>query len=222
MRQFFVAGSDTTANSMEYGLAYLSKYPELQNELYNELSQVFKDRNNINLYLNVGKLHIFRAFIREILRLSSVSTFGFPRKANAPIPVQMYDDILKYNIDVIIPKNAIIIANIPYANNYSGYWNEYNANKSNNKYGELNLDAWLETTNKGNKTFRMNNKFVTFTIGKRSCLGMSLALREMQCFFAHMIMNYKFKLTNNNQNINQKWELSRRVDPQIGMMVTKR
>ena len=221
-RLFLIAGGDTTSHSMEYGLIYLSKYPELQNELYNELSKVFKDKNNINLYSNVGKLHVFRAFIRDILRLSSVATYGFPRRAIKAIPVQIYDDILKKDIDVIIPKNSVIMGNIPYANKCSPYWKEYNTNKSNNKYGEINLDAWLETTNNGNKVFKMNNNFVSFSIGKRNCIGMSLALKEIQCFFAHMIMNYKFSLSNANQEITQSWGVIRRIDPEIGIIIKKR
>ena len=215
-----IAGGDTTAATIEYGLYYLVKYPELQNELYNELLTVFKDKNNINLHNNMGKLNVLRAFVREILRLTNVSTIGGIRQNIKPISIKMYDDILKKDVDIVIPKKSIILPNMVYASVYSKYWNDYN-NNNKSKYGEINLDAWLETDKNGNKLYKVNPNFVTFGIGKRNCIGMSLALREIACFFAHMLLKYKFS-SNNINNIKDQWGLVKLINPEIGYIVQKR
>ena len=196
------------------------KYPELQNELYSELSAVFKDKDHINFHDNVSKLSTLRAFVREVLRLTSVSTVGAIRKSVKPIHIKMYDDILNKEIDIVIPKHSIILPNIPYANNHSKYWEDFN-NNNDSKYGEIHLDAWLQTDKNGHKVFHLNHHFVTFGIGKRNCIGMSLALREIKCFFAHTLLNYKFS-SNNIDNFHDKWGLVKMLEPPIGLTVHKR
>ena len=220
-RLFLSAGSDTTSNSMKFGLIHLAKSKELQDVLYQELISVLKDKNNINLHENLSKLHLFRAFIRESLRLSHIAVGGVPRKMKQSLSVKMYDNILNKDIDIIIPKNSIVSPNIAYANTHSPYWSSYTKTNPNNPYGGLNLDAWLQSDSNGNKSFKINPNFVTFSVGKRNCIGMTLAIKEMQCFFAYIIMNYQLSW-NYNTKINDRWAVIRTINPEIGMSISKR
>eukprot|EP01084_Bolivina_argentea_P128758 227526_1 len=81
----FLAGTDTTSISTEWGLLLLSKQPDIQNKIRNELLSVF-EKNNID-YINncmnilydidlLMQIPLFRACIHEILRISCVARLG--------------------------------------------------------------------------------------------------------------------------------------------------
>ena len=65
-----------------------------------------------------------------------------------------------------------------------------------------------------------------FGVGKRDCIGKSLALKAMYAIFGLMIPKYKFNAPNddpNQMNIKQIWgAFILPVDPPIGIRVTKR
>ena len=213
----FVAGADTTSNTTEYGFTYLAKYPPLQELLYNELRTVFKDETNIKLRNHINKLPLLRAFIRETLRLGSAASIAFPRYIDHDLTVHLKDQ------SYVLPKKSIIIPNLFYANKYDPCWTKCkDSNIVNNpNYGEINLDAWLTKDKSGNISFKHNPNFVALSYGKRNCVGYRLALRELQCLFAHLILKYQFKLKNDVE-IKQTWTTVLRIDPQIGILVNKR
>ena len=214
----FISGSDTTGRTGEYGLIYLSKYPALQDLLYNELRNVFKDNSKISMNNNIQKLPLLRAFTKEILRISSVVPAGFPHTVSQDLLVELNGET------VVIPKNSIIMANIGYANKYDKYWKEFNKNNvagDFSNFGEINLNAWLKKDNNGNIEYVNNSNFVSFSYGKRKCVGYALALKELHCLFAHLILNYTFK-SQKNVSIKQKWYLVKVIEPQIGLIINKR
>eukprot|EP00483_Globobulimina_turgida_P011734 UN11756 len=81
----FLAGTDTTSITVEWGLLLLAKQPNVQNKVRNELVNVLNKNNidfktdsmnvvyDINLLL---RLPLFRACIHEILRISCVARDG--------------------------------------------------------------------------------------------------------------------------------------------------
>ena len=86
---------------------------------------------------------------------------------------------------------------------------------------EIHLEYWLNDDNK----FKMNENFISFGVGKRDCVGKSLAMKSMFAVFGLLIPKYKFKAQNDNpngMNIKQKWGLTLIVDPPIGIYVEKR
>ena len=74
------------------------------------------------------------------------------------------------------------------------------------KNNDFHLEYWLDDNNK----FKMNENFITFGVGKRDCVGRSLAMKSIYSVFGLLITKYKFKTKYNNPNdmdIKQKWGL---------------
>eukprot|EP01084_Bolivina_argentea_P197340 338202_1 len=160
----FVGGMDIMIVTAEYGMVLLSKYEKEQELIYNELYNIFKNdilMETIELKNVINKIHYLRAFVYEVLRLSSASLFGVGH-------INLYNNIKLKNNKYIIPKNSFILADIPNANKYDKYWlKKTNQNRIANK---LCLNAWLDENN----NFKLNlnkNKMLTFGCGPRECAG---------------------------------------------------
>ena len=96
--------------------------------------------------------------------------------------------------DYIIEKNSYIQPNLRHL-----LWNGNDKQFSK----KLNLNNWLQidetNDNSGNYKrskykFVNNKKSISFGIGKRNCLGIALAMKEIECFLANLILNYKVLL----------------------------
>ena len=71
----------------------------------------------------------------------------------------------------------------------------------------------------------LNDKFVLFGVGKRDCVGRSVAIKALFAIFGLMMTKYKFIANNNKPNemdIKQEWGLSISVQPPIPINLDKR
>ena len=79
----FDAGKDTTSSSLNFAIILAAKYPNIQDLIRKELIECYNKgniRENENEYeifsINwVEKLQYFRAFIYEVLRVSSITRY---------------------------------------------------------------------------------------------------------------------------------------------------
>ena len=212
-------GVDTTAKSIEYGFLLLAKYPDTQEMIYKELVEVMRKNNLKEFNFNILKqLHVFRAFIYDVLRISCVAPSGLPH-------MSLDDHIV--DIDgkkMVIPKYTICHQNTYFMHKYLD-WNDGNKilKKENN---DIHLEYWLKDDGgNGNKKFKMNDNFILFGVGKRECVGMSLAMKSIFAVFGLLMAKYKFKAKNNDPNgmdIKQEWGLTLTVEPPVGIIVEKR
>ena len=67
-----VAGLDTTATALFYLVYHLAKYPNYQEQIYEEIQQVFGDDPKRELTIEVKKLVLLNAFVKESLRIKPV------------------------------------------------------------------------------------------------------------------------------------------------------
>ena len=160
----------------------------------------------------LNELHIFRAFIHEILRISSVIPTGVPHITHKNHVIEIDGE------KIVIPNKTTLHSNIYYMHKYLD-WNDTNNHKvfeaENN---EIHLEYWLNEENK----FKMNDNFVSFGVGKRNCVGQSLALKAMYAIFGLMIIKYKFSAPHNEMVIKQGWDFVIKVDPPIGIKIDER
>merc|ERR1712154_379645 len=86
MGALFGAGTDTTSSSLNFAIVLSAKFPEIQTKVRNELMECY---NNNNVTDNVdgikrfdmnwiNQLVYFRAYIYEVLRVSSIVKLGLP------------------------------------------------------------------------------------------------------------------------------------------------
>ena len=213
------AGVDTTSKAAEYGFLLLAKYPKIQEMIYKELQNVMKENNLKEFDFSIiNKLHIFRAFIYEVLRISCVSTTGIPH-------ITTNDFIV--NVDgkkIVIPKYTMLHANMYFTQKFVD-WNDIN-NVYEEENNEIHLEYWLKDVDgDGNKKFYKNDNFIMFGVGKRDCPGQSLAIKALYATFGLMINKYKFIAKNDNPNelkIKQSYALIMHIDPPIGIQIQLR
>ena len=99
--------------------------------------------------------------------------------------------------DYILPANWSVAPNIAYFNmTDKSSWNLSNDTM------ELNLNYWLKKNDQTGKVrFNVNNEgrsMASFSTGKRECLGQSLARKELKCFMANIMLNYKISAVNHD------------------------
>eukprot|EP00486_Rosalina_sp_Unknown_P005729 CAMPEP_0201570688 /NCGR_PEP_ID=MMETSP0190_2-20130828/13035_1 /ASSEMBLY_ACC=CAM_ASM_000263 /TAXON_ID=37353 /ORGANISM="Rosalina sp." /LENGTH=464 /DNA_ID=CAMNT_0047994473 /DNA_START=410 /DNA_END=1804 /DNA_ORIENTATION=- len=196
----FLAGTDTTSISTEWGLLLLSRQPEIQERVRNELISVL-DKNGIdyksdpvNVLYDIKlllQLPLFRACIHEILRISCVARTGVPHASARDIPIK-FKDGKQYTI----PAGARIFYNVEGIH--------YNVNQTenwkNDKYGlnyqQICLENWLKDDSDFESGFKFyqNPSFITFGHGKRDCVGKQLAMKEMRVILGYLLLNYRFKV----------------------------
>ena len=117
--------------------------------------------------------------------------------------------------DYIIPKGGFVNANLAYVSIINkDLWNG-------NDPMELNLSNWIDKEN-GN-TFKKNEKCMTFSVGKRSCVGQALAMRELLGFLGHLILRYQI-LPANEKGVELKLnqDLVSVIEPEAQLVVKRR
>ncbi|XP_078236647.1 cytochrome P450 2J6-like [Pogona vitticeps] len=163
----FLAGSETTARTLQWGLLYMMAYPEIQEKCQQEMDAVLG--NNACLKCDDReRLPYTNAVIHEILRFSSVVPLGL---AHAPIKDMMLSGY-------VIPKGTAVVINIHAINHDESLW------KSPNKFDPSNF-----LNEKGE--FVKPEAFLAFSAGPRVCLGENLARMELFLFFTSMLRNFQ-------------------------------
>ena len=164
-------------------------------------------------YSIMNQLHVFRAFIHEMLRISSVIPLGVPHYTTEDVTIELEGNM------VVIPKYTLLHPNTLYIQKWTD-WNDGNKplKEENN---DIHLEYWLEAET---GRFKMNDNFVLFSVGKRDCVGRSLAMKSLYAIFAMFLVRYKFVAPNNDPDaieIKQKWSLTL-VTESLGINVERR
>ena len=97
----FLAGTDTTANTLQWGMHYLIRYPKVQARIQQELDEL-TGRNRLPKLAHKSSLPYTQAFIAELNRIIAI----FPLSA-----FHVASETTYFN-GYTIPKNAIIISNL--------------------------------------------------------------------------------------------------------------
>ncbi|ODM98759.1 Methyl farnesoate epoxidase [Orchesella cincta] len=165
-----LAGSETTSNSLCFAILYMMLYPQVQDEVHKELVGVVGTANTISLDYR-HKLPYTQAVLMEVLRLSNVSPAAIPHT------IMERDAIYK---DYKIPKDTIVMINL-----YSVH---------------MNKEHWIDPEAFRPERFLHNGRrlikdehVIPFGVGKRSCLGESLAQSSLFLYFTTLVMNFKFE-----------------------------
>ena len=175
----FIAATDTTSSTLDFGIALGAKYSDIQQRVRAELLDVMDGLFNLKM---IHSCPLFRAFVHETLRISSVAYMGVGH-------VVQEDKYVKYDgIEYKIPKNTSILTNMNYIHHYNSTANStWNENIDGDK---IILENWLSDDGR----FVQNESFVGFGVGRRDCIGRGLAMKELQYVLGYLLMKYKFVL----------------------------
>ena len=196
----------------------------------------------------IQKCVFFRAFVNEVLRIACAIPNGLGRTASKHLRCIKWTknngktfnviceetDNKNYDFGEIVnnKKNKIVYDYViePFTAikpnfAYLCLVNDKVWNKENSPM-DLNLNYWLKrNANNGKVTFKNNLNSTPFSVGKRDCLGQSLARKELLAFLANLIVNYKIEAQNSDaSSVNIRYKLAAVlvVDPEIPVRISKR
>ncbi|PAA56936.1 hypothetical protein BOX15_Mlig004420g1 [Macrostomum lignano] len=165
----YVAGSDTTATTLRWALLYCCFHPELQEACHIEISTVIGDRE-VSMK-DKRSLHKVQAFLDETQRMANLVPMSVEHRAAKEVDF----DGLPVSPDSIVLPNLYSVHMDP---ELFPEPHEFNINRF--------LD--LETG-----TYKPSEYLIPFSVGKRSCLGETLARMELFLFFVPLLQKFRFE-----------------------------
>ncbi|XP_070574469.1 steroid 17-alpha-hydroxylase/17,20 lyase-like [Ptychodera flava] len=164
----FGAGIDTTINTMNWCVAYMVNYPDVQTKVQEEIDDVIGQR--LPLLTDKNKLPYCDAVIHEIMRIRTVAPVGVPHKTIEDTSVGGYN----------VPKGTQIWTNLWKVHMDEKYWKEPE---------QFRPERFLD---EDGKTLPKQDSFLPFSAGRRVCVGEVLAKNEMMLIFACLFQQFTF------------------------------
>jgi len=169
MTDMFLAGSDTTAGTMRWLILHMALYPEVQRKIHAEMDEVVGQQ--APTLADKQRLPYFEASIMESMRLASFVPMGLPHRATETVQLEGYT----------IPKDAIINGCLFLCHHDPRYWE---------KPDSLHPEHFLDS--EGNLSTR-NEAFMPFSLGRRQCLGETLARTELYLFASTLLHRFRIE-----------------------------
>jgi len=167
MIDLFFAGSETTSSTLLWTFFLMCHYPDVQTKLRKEMENVVGSRT-VELE-DRHNLPYVEAVICEIHRYVSLAAIGVVHRATEDIEVD----------GIFIPAGTQFFAHIFGVQHDPEYWKNPD---------EFNPERFLDQDGK----YRTDQRMMAFSVGKRFCLGQSLAQNELFMFMTLFIQDFSF------------------------------
>nr|AJG01372.1 cytochrome P450 33C4 [Bursaphelenchus xylophilus] len=159
----WIAGQETTSNTIGWGLAYLIMNPQVQRKIHEELDRVVGSERMITI-ADRANLNYLHATCLEIHRIANLLPSNIPHAVTEDLNFEGY----------FLPKETAIVPLISVV--------LYDSNIFPEPY-RFNPERFLDED--GN--VRKIKEFAPFSIGKRVCLGENLARMEVFLVIANLM-----------------------------------
>uniref|UniRef100_A0A4W3HA66 Cytochrome P450, family 2, subfamily U, polypeptide 1 n=1 Tax=Callorhinchus milii TaxID=7868 RepID=A0A4W3HA66_CALMI len=166
----FVAGTDTTSNTVLWSILFMAMYPDVQESVYKEISAVV-GRSRPPSLKDKPQMPFTVATIMEIQRMTTVVPLAIPHMASETTDLKGYT----------IPKGSVVIANLWSVHRDPTMWDHPE---------EFNPSRFLDA----DRNIVKNEAFMPFGIGKRVCMGEQMAKMELFLLFSGLLQSFSFKL----------------------------
>ncbi|CAI2350544.1 unnamed protein product [Caenorhabditis sp. 36 PRJEB53466] len=172
----WVAGMETTSNTLYWSLLYVLLNPQVRHKVYEELDRVIGN-DRIITTSDRNQLNYISATLNETQRLANLLPMNVSRKTTAEVEIGGYR----------IPKDTVITPQISVVMYDPEIFPEPQ---------EFRPERFLEEDGSLKKV----EELVPFSIGKRQCLGEGLARMELFLFFANLFNKFDISLHPSNPN----------------------
>ncbi|XP_061493502.1 cytochrome P450 2J2-like isoform X2 [Rhineura floridana] len=176
----FIAGTETTATSLQWALLLMATHPDIQENVYKEMEDVFGSSHSIR-FQDRKKLPYTNAVIHEIQRARYILLFGVPRQSVKEVNMHGFH----------ILKGAVIAPDLRSVLLDPKEWatpQKFNPNHFLNKDGQ----------------FVDREAFMPFGAGVRVCPGEQLAKTELFIFFTSLLRAFRFQLPKGVKRVHKK------------------
>lgn len=162
----FLGGSETTSKSMMYAVAFLIHNAKVQAKVQEEVSKIDKD---VITWTDKDSLPYTEATLHEVWSLGNIAPYGPPRITSGPVNIAGYD----------FPKGTVVMHSTYSVHMDKKYWGDPEI---------FRPERFMTEDGK----FKPDERTIPFGIGKRRCLGESLARMENFLFLANLMKNFRF------------------------------
>ncbi|XP_077979519.1 steroid 17-alpha-hydroxylase/17,20 lyase-like [Glandiceps talaboti] len=163
------AGLDTTVNTLDWCIAYLVNYPDVQAKVHDEIDNAI-GRDRPCQLSDRSRLPYCQAVIHEALRIRTVAPIGLPHTTTCDTSVGGY----------YLPRGTWIMVN---------QWKIHMTDKEWKDPEEFRPERFL--TKEGTLIPKAES-YLPFSAGRRVCVGEALAKNEMFLMFVNIFQNVVF------------------------------
>ncbi|CAG5115331.1 unnamed protein product [Candidula unifasciata] len=169
MFDLFGAGTETTSTTIYWCLLYMLNYPEVQEKVSDEIKyKVGTDR--VPTIQDKTQLNYLNAVIMETQRLASIVPLSLTHMCSEEVTLK----------DYTLPKGTWIIPNLDSVLHEKATWGE--------DAMSFRPERFIDNDGK----LKNPEQFIPFSIGRRACLGESLAKMELFLFLSNMFQRFQF------------------------------
>ena len=169
LQMMLIAGTDTTATTIEWAMSLLLNHPEVLQKVKAEIDKQVGDERLIN-DLDLAKLPYLRCVINETLRLYPTSPLLLPHFSSADCTVGGFH----------IPQGTILLVNAWSMHRDPKFWEEPTKFEP-ERFEEINGE-------------REGFKFIPFGIGRRVCPGAGMAMRVISLALGSLIQCFDWEM----------------------------
>ncbi|KAG1960698.1 cytochrome P450 2B4 [Pimephales promelas] len=164
----FLAGTDTTATTIRWGIIYLTQNPDVQERCHEEIVQAL-GYDRFPSMDDRDKLPYTYATVHEFQRFGNIVPTSVIHETTQPTKLRGYD----------LPKGTEILTNLTAILTDKEHW----------KYPDtFNPENFLDDNGK----FFKPESFLPFSLGPRVCLGETLAKMELFLFVTSLLQRIRF------------------------------
>ncbi|KAF7811083.1 cytochrome P450 89A2-like [Senna tora] len=207
--EFINAGTDTTATALQWIMANLVKYPEIQERVFEEIKEVMGNKigedNEEVKEEDLNKLGYLKAVILEGLRRHPPGHFLLPHAVSEDVVLN----------DYLVPKNGTINVMVAEMGWDPKVWEnpmEFKPERFLRSEGEEAFDIT------GSKEIKM----MPFGAGRRICPGYNLAMLHLEYFVANLVWNFEWKAGNGDVDLSEKQEFTVVMANPLQVQLTRR
>lgn len=169
-QDLFFGGSDTTSLTLYWGFLYLLHYPEVLENVQEEIDDVI-GRSRLPSMRDIRSMPYTEATLAEIQRMANIAPLGIPHAVSQETVLRGYT----------IPARAPVILNMTAVMRDPRMF--------------PNPDEFLPTRHLNSEgKFVKNEALIPFSVGRRACIGESLARMELFLFFTTLLQNFNINL----------------------------
>ena len=185
LTDLFGAGSETSSSLLLFAFLYMTKYPEVQAKVQVELEEVMGSQSTVTLE-HRPKLPYTDAVLHEVMRHACL-VYTVPHATTTNVDLNDYH----------IPSQTAVYANVWNVMHNQDYWKNPD---------QFDPSRFLDE----NGNFHKDDHCIPFMLGKRFCIGQSLAQIQLFLFFAGMLHKFNFKAPTSSEEVS--------IEPIVGFL----
>ncbi|XP_025097333.1 cytochrome P450 2J6-like [Pomacea canaliculata] len=164
----FAAGTESTSTAILWALVYFLHHPDVQDKCYEEIHRVVGTERAPTIQ-DRPQLVYMEAVITEVLRCANITPLGLPHATPCDVEFGGYT----------IPKGTLVIPNLDSVMRDPETWGDPDRFRPERFIGE------------DGKLWRQE-EFIPFSMGRRVCLGETIARMELLLYVSTMVQHFRF------------------------------